>query len=107
MAPTAAAETFMEKDVQRQAVVGRQEPSWRSHSPFGRHNRFCNEVKLLPSRSQIPPKHTPQKKNTQKKGKKKKQQQQKQQHPPKHKNTRAMIRYFGGRYFPSLHSSLA
>jgi hypothetical protein len=50
------------------------------------------------------PQNKPPNKNTQKKVKKK---QQKTPTPPKHKNTRAMISYFGGRYFPSLQGSLA
>jgi hypothetical protein len=72
MAAAAAAETFVEEDVQRQVEVGRQQeqPSW-SHNPlFGGHNRFCNEVKLTIQISNSPKTHPPKKKTPKKMQKK-------------------------------------
>jgi hypothetical protein len=95
-AAAAAAETFVEKDVQRQAV-GRQEPSW-SHPLL--------EAQPLLQRSQATiqisnsPKTHPQKK------KQKTKKPNNNDNTPKHK-TKGDDLVNGGRYFPSLRSSLA
>jgi hypothetical protein len=99
MAPAAAAETFVEKDVQRRVVVGRQqEPSW-SHNPFLEAQPLLQRSQATIQISNSPKTH-PQKKHP-KNAKKKT-----TTTPPniKHKGDDLLI---GGRYFPSLHSSLA